>query len=226
MRRFAAFEALGVRIAAISDLADGDCAPRTGGETGAGAFLERVGAPAGSLVTVRQVHSNTVHVVDSGAPAEPPRTGDALLTGSAGLALGIVVADCVPVYLLAADVSAIGLVHAGREGVRQGVVEAAARRLMHAFGGSARCMHALIGPSAGPCCYEVSAAMAAEFARAGYPVRGRNLDLWHANRQQLEAAGVPPAHIDTANVCTICSGRYHSLRAGGGRARNLAVLMR
>jgi hypothetical protein len=57
------------------------------------------------------------------------------------------------------------------------------------------------------------------------PARGRYLDLWRANAQQLAEAGVREENIHITGVCTICSGRFFSHRMdAGARRRNMAVL--
>jgi len=147
-----------------------------------------------------------------------------MVTDVAGLPLAVFVADCVPVYLFDPQRRATGLVHAGREGTRQQVGPKALHVLTREFGSRPGDVHALIGPSAGPCCYEVSTAIAQDFARAGLPVRGRHLDLWQANARQLVAAGVPEEQVAISGMCTICDGRFHSYRRDGGSARNMALL--
>ncbi|HRK35370.1 MAG TPA: laccase domain-containing protein, partial [Candidatus Hydrogenedentes bacterium] len=63
------------------------------------------------------------------------------------------------------------------------------------------------------------------FTAAGFPARGRYIDLWEANAMQLVSAGLRRDTITIAGVCTIASGRFHSHRAHGNGARNLALIM-
>ncbi len=135
------------------------------------------------------------------------------------------VADCVPVYLLDPETGGGGLVHAGREGTYRGISPLAVEAMQREFGTKPTDLHALIGPSAGPCCYEVSPELAHAFAEAGLPVDGRHLDLWQANAQQLTAAGLSPGRITVSGICTICDGRFHSHRAQPNAGRNMALLM-
>jgi hypothetical protein len=82
-----------------------------------------------------------------------------------------------------------------------------------------------IGPSIGPCCYEVGpevAAAAQHFGPAVLPPGRRpahpHFDLWAANRLTLERAGLLPAHIELAAVCTRCrNDLYFSHRAEGSQ---------
>ncbi|KAB2959206.1 MAG: polyphenol oxidase family protein, partial [Thermoanaerobaculia bacterium] len=103
---------------------------------------------------LRQVHSARVLEAAAGACGE----GDALVTGRAGVAATVATADCVPVLL--AVPGAVAAVHAGWRGVVAGVVPAALERVRER-GDLARAV-AWIGPSIGPCCYEVGEEVAAQ----------------------------------------------------------------
>jgi len=230
------FESLilsGARIAAMSDLDDGDC--RLSSEEGMEArqrFCQACGADFTHLTVGKQIHGTRITVAtetDRGRGHQPfhaafPDT-DGLITQIAGLPLGISIADCVPVFLLDPVRRAAGLVHAGRVGTLGGIAAQSVAAMHEAFGTSPKDVHAVIGPSAGPEAYEVSDELAVEFAAAGYPTQGRRLDLWGANALQLTRAGVPRDQVEITGICTISSNRFHSHRAHGNGSRNLAVLM-
>lgn len=231
MLRFAEFERLGLRLACMSDASDGDCATRPENAETRRAFVAAAGMAA-TPCSPRQVHGTRVWYLDAmPEPETEVPEADTVLTNLPGLPIGVTVADCVPVFLYAPDAGAGGVVHAGRVGTLKGITAATVDALRKHYGAAAGEIHALIGPSAGPCCYEVSTPMAQEFHAQGFPVRGRHLDLWAANRLQLEAAGVPPEHITLVEHCTICgqgapvTAPFHSYRRTGTSARNLAVLV-
>ncbi|MCX5772198.1 MAG: polyphenol oxidase family protein, partial [Candidatus Hydrogenedentes bacterium] len=163
--RFPSLERLGVRVAAISEMRDGDC----GDDEAQAAFCGGLGIDAGDLVTGRQVHGVAVAVAGEGDRGRRFADTDGFVTAVAGLPLAVFVADCVPVYLFDPERGAVGLVHSGREGVRQGILESALRAMVNRLGSRAEHVHAVIGPSAGPCCYEVSEAMADQFRVLGLP---------------------------------------------------------
>ena len=76
-------------------------------------------------------------------------------------------------------------------------------------------LYAFVGPSAGPCCYEVGPEVAAQFKDGAVEIRNgkRYVDLKKANVQQLVAQGIPRDHIEVSSSCTICSGEtFHSYR--------------
>ncbi|HUW62188.1 MAG TPA: polyphenol oxidase family protein [Candidatus Bathyarchaeia archaeon] len=218
--RFLSLERLGVKVAVISEMSDGDC-----GDLGVcAAFCAGLGIDASDLVTGRQVHGVGVALADEGDRGRCFAATDGLLTAVAGLPLAVFVADCVPVYLVDPVRGVIGLVHSGREGVRQGISSAAVRVMVERLGCRAAHIHALIGPSAGPCCYEVSEPIADQFRGLGLPVDGRRLNLWESTGLALAGAGVPRDQIEVSELCTICGGRFFSYRRDGGGRRNMAVI--
>ena len=121
------------------------------------------------LVWMSQVHGTGVAVVDGPQDGPVPGT-DALVTATPGLVLCVLVADCVPVLLADSVAGVVAAVHAGREGVRQGVLPAALSA-MASLGARARNVTALLGPAVCGLCYEVPEPMQAE-RRPGRP-RGR-----------------------------------------------------
>jgi len=220
LMRFLSLERLGVKVAAMSEMSDGDCG---NGEARA-VFCSGLGLNAGDLVTGRQVHGMEVAVAGEGDRGNRFAATDGLLTAVPGLPLAVFVADCVPVYLVDPVRRAVGLVHSGREGVRQGISELAVRAMVDRLDCRAGHIHAAIGPSAGPCCYEVSQAMADQFRGLGLPIEGRRLNLWESTGLQLTDAGVPAGQIEVSGLCTICGGRFFSYRRDGGGMRNLATI--
>jgi len=221
----------GAAVAAMSGVEDGDCG-WGGSESGTRAtFLERAGVPPAKLVALRQCHGDEIVVVapdDAGRGARGRDSAladaDGLLTGHPGIPLGIMAADCVPVFL--ASPGAVGLLHAGREGTFQGIAGKGAALLCATYGVNLESIFAVIGPSAGPCCYEVSRELRDTCVAAGMVARGNHLDLWASNAEQLRGVGIPAARIRISGHCTLCQPGHFSYRGQGTAARNLAVIMR
>lgn len=225
MLRFTEFESLGPALAGITEAKDGDFSfqrLQTRGDV-----LETLtGTRIESLQIVSQVHGPRVVPVSAAqAGVTLLGEGDALATDLRGVALGIRVADCVPVFLYNPEPRCGALVHAGREGTRAGISARAVRVLTHAFGANPGTIRALIGPSAGPCCYEVDVETANLCTDSGLRVTGRMVDLWASNRNQLVRAGLRVHNVEMTDICTICGRAFHSYRRTGTRERNLAVLM-
>jgi len=212
----------------MSERQDGDCSAAATPAEGRRNLARLCDYPAADLISIRQVHGSDILAMDEshrGRGAPQHGAADGMVTDCAGLPLGVSVADCVPVFLVAPSARVGALVHAGREGTRLGISGMAAANMERLYGVSPGDIHALIGPSAGPCCYEVSVELASSFRAAGLPASGRHLNLWEANRLQLERRGIPRGHIHISGRCTLCDGAFHSYRVSGTQARNLAVLM-
>ena len=166
------------------------------------------------VTTLKQIHSGLV------LEAVPPggdrfSEGDALVTKAPGMLVGVRTADCVPILIADERTRAVAAVHAGWRGTAQNIVAAAVHALVTRFGSRAEDLHAAVGPSIGPCCYEVGVDVARRFD-TGEPERDtaegpRKIDLPGINERQLRDAGV--ADVWVAGECTYCeSGRYYSFR--------------
>jgi polyphenol oxidase len=178
-----------------------------------------LGARPGDLVFARQVHGAGVRIVgeaDAGSGAFSlddaiPDT-DALVTGSPGVLLAILTADCVPIVLHDPVAGVLACVHAGWRGT-VARVSAAALAAMQTLGSHPSDVIAGVGPAAAPARYQVGPDVhqavtgafgpaAAAFIRPD-PVPGRwLLDLWEANRFLLREAGVPAAQIHVTDLPT------------------------
>ena len=185
-----------------------------------------LGVAADRLVWMRQVHGSDVTVVQEPPGAPVPDT-DALVTSTPGLVLVVLVADCVPVLLADAEAGVVAAVHAGREGVRRGVVlEALAA--MAGLGARAEATTALLGPAVCGACYEVPAAMRAEVAAVAPAAATRSrrgtpaLDLRAGLAEVLRGAGVGQVVHDPR--CTVEDRRLFSHRRDGGTGRQAGVV--
>jgi hypothetical protein len=177
----------------------------------------------------KQVHgvaASTVH--DPAEPGHAVNVGecDVLASDRPGVALVVQTADCVPILLSATGT--VGAAHAGWRGSAQNVAASAVAALRE-LGAAPRTLRAWLGPSIGPCCYEVGGEVAARFAgdfiRAGCS-SGYRLDLRAVNVAQLEAAGVPRTAISVHPACTKCGGeRFASYRRDGERAGRMIALI-
>ena len=171
-------------------------------------LCSELGADADDLALNFQVHSAIVNRAEAGVRGESQ--GDALWTDVPGLPIAALAADCVPVVLARrGDEPAVAVAHAGWIGILAGVLEAATETL----GGD---LDAAIGPSAGPCCYEVGEDVAQPYReRFGEDiVAGGKLALWRAAELALNGAGVESVH--RVDICTICNpDRFFSHRRNG-----------
>jgi YfiH family protein len=223
MIRIEFLEKRGLTLAAMSGIAEGDCSGQAPSMDARRRFLEQCHAPFERLTCPRQVHGVNVVAVEDTCPQRPE--ADALITDTPGLPLGITVADCVPLFLFDPRRKALGLTHAGREGTRGDIAGKTVAALEEHYTVRPEDLLAMIGPSAGPDRYEVSPEMAEDWIEADLPARGRDLDLWEANRRQLLQAGLIWENIKITGYCTISGNLFHSYRATGTSARNLCLAM-
>ena len=172
-----------------------------------GAFLE---VDRNDVVRVRQVHGCDVLEVRPGEGVSPAFSADALVSTDPSRAVAVAVADCVPVLLADRHRRAVAAVHAGWRGTAARVVVAAVEGMKRA-GVPVADVVAAIGPSIGPCCYQVDApvrdALLARSPRGGEWLLPDvdahwRLDLWRANANQLAEAGVPLDAVLVARHCT------------------------
>ena len=223
MMRFKEFEAAGPRFAFMSDKGDGDCGGRDQARGNVQALLENAGCRPQRLIRLRQVHG--CRIVEASEIGTQPPEADGVITDRPGLALGISVADCAPVLLYDPVLRVAAALHAGREGTLQNIAAAGVDTLSLRYGSIPASLQALVGPCAGPCCYEVSEECASRWRDAGLPENSRNLNLRDANRLQLENAGLFRHNIRLVPHCTVCGGLFFSYRAGEVSNRNLVVVM-
>lgn len=135
---------------------------------------------------------------------------DGLMTGSK-VALMALFADCVPVFFYHPDLKMVGIAHAGWKGTSGKIVMQMLEEF-RSLGGDPGETWAAIGPSIGPCCYEVDQRVIDEFqenfSNMPFLQSGRSghamLDLKAANEMILKEAGIPQERIWVARECTAC----------------------
>jgi YfiH family protein len=189
------------------------------------ALAREVGVARERRLFMNQVHGTDVVEVDGPWPGEPPEV-DGIVTRSAGLALAVLVADCVPVLLHDAEAGVVGAVHAGRPGMVGGIVPrsvAAMRDL------GARRIRAAVGPSVCGRCYEVPSDMARAAAGVTPAAAARSwqgtpaVDVAAGVVEQLADAGV---EVEWVAGCTREDADLYSYRRDGTTGRFAGVVVR
>ena len=195
-------------------------------------FQSALGAADVELIALKQIHSDAIRVFPQ--PTADPCKGDASATNRPGLLLAIQTADCVPILLVDPKKRAVAAVHAGWRGTLARITQKALGRMKFEFGSKPSDLLAAIGPSIGPCCYEVAADFVTKFTaqfadaaeyfdepRSGEepnplqwlnmkppghqpPPKNVHLDLRKANYSQLVAAGLTAKNIFVSSLCTAC----------------------
>jgi polyphenol oxidase len=201
---------------------------------------ERMGVGVPQLRLIRQVHGIDVAIVRRGgdAPAHRPEA-DLIISDDPAAAVGVRVADCAPVLVGDRRQGVVGAAHAGWRGTVKGAARSVVAAMVATFGSDPRDIVAAIGPCLGQCCGEVGPEVVEAFRDAGHSkgdierwfTPGSSdrsyLNLWNANRDQLQAAGVPAAQIHAAELCTrTYSTLFHSYRAQKAHAGRMVAVIR
>jgi hypothetical protein len=160
---------------------------------------------------------------------------DSLITNQPGMPLGMRYADCVPLMFYDPVQHALGVAHAGWRGTVAGVGVKTVQAMQEEYGSHPQDVIAGIGPSIGPCCYEVGQDVleqvesafgkrAQELISPRENGQASHLDLWAANAIALEDAGV--RSIEQSMICTSCNKHeFFSHRAESGKTGRFGALI-
>jgi len=187
-------------------------------------LCDAVGADPDGATMAWQRHGANVRRADARGIVMPGTVYDhcdGLWSDEPGRAMLLLTADCMPIALARADGErpAVAILHAGWRGLLAGIVSAGVRAV------GPRRLAAAIGPSIGPCCYEVGEEVAAPFQEAfgADVVRDGKLDLWTSAERALRAAGVE--QVERVDLCTSChADRFFSHRRDHGRTGRQGVI--
>lgn len=190
-----------------------------------------VGISLADFIYAQQVHSGKVTIVtknDIGSMARDfsPET-DAMITNLKGICLMVMVADCVPILIYDPVKKVVAAVHAGWRGTVKKIVINTVEAMQNHFHCNSTDLLVGIGPSSGPCCYEVGEDVKQEVEKAFGSTIGvmsdmksnskYHFDLWQANKNQLLGCGVKETNIEVSALCTQCNSEiFFSSRASGG----------
>ena len=192
-----------------------------------GVARERFGVEA-SLTTCVQVHGKRVSRANRSSAWRECDACDGLWSDETRTALGIKVADCLPVTMVDSTHSVIANVHSGWRGAVQHITAETIDTIARSTSFDAATANAYLGPSIRVCCFEVGEEVAEQF-EARFVDRSRakpHVDLVAFTRESLRERGFAADRISDSELCTRCDGSiFHSYRrVGKGGGRNLAVV--
>ena len=187
-------------------------------------LCDAVGADPDGATMAWQRHGSTVTRAQPRGIVTPGTVYDhcdGLWSDEPGRAMLLLTADCIPIAIARAggETPAVGILHAGWRGLLAGLVGTGVR----ALGGAG--LAAAVGPSIGPCCYEVGEEVATPFREAfgDDVVRDGKLDLWTSAERALRAAGCD--RVDRFDICTSCDAvRFFSHRRDSGKTGRQGVI--
>lgn len=194
-------------------------------------LVNAVNSKIDQLAQVRQIHSARVVRIDH--PVDGIEKADAMITNQPGPMLLMRFADCVPILYYDPKNHSAGIAHAGWQGTIKGVASQVVLEMERNFGTDPEDLFVGIGPSIGPDHYQIGSdvieLVEQNLQQNAQRVLIRNgnevkLDLWKANRINLEKVGVK--NIVVSGICTGCNlQHWFSHRAEHGRTGRFASVI-
>lgn len=206
-------------------------------------FCKAIGVSYDSLVASSQDHNTYIRIVtdlDKGIGIYRPKdicSVDGLLTNIQEVTLVTYYADCVPLFFVDNKLKVIGLAHAGWRGTASKIAVKMVDKMKKVYGCHEKNIFVGIGPSIGPCCYEVDTPVANEFFNIkelnpynnciNAKENGKyNINLWEVNKTLLLSSGIPNENIFTTDICTSCmNDLLISHRKTHGKRGTMAAMM-
>ncbi len=202
-------------------------------------FLATYGLRIEDLVLLRQIHGSEVVIVGASSKTSGA-DGDALLTSLAGPALGILTADCIPVFFWDRSKKTAGIAHAGWRGLKAGILARTLEAFAHHFNSDLSGIRVLLGPAIRECCYEVGEEFQAFFP-SQYKIQDQDSDkktsivtaekrkgrvnLIGVALERLSKEGILEQNIWDSGICTsCCNQRFFSARREGASERILSII--
>lgn len=187
-----------------------------------------------NLTSNIQIHSDIVNKIDENNIGQK-KDGDALITNITNVPLLIFTADCVPIAIIDKKHKAIGLSHAGWRGTYDLIAKKTIDEMTKNYNTNPDDLVCIIGPSIGPCCYEVSQELAEKFntnftnsTEKLYTIEDGKykLDLWKVNEYIIKECGVKDENIINLKICTSCnSDKFHSYRKHNQTPKRIGTIL-
>lgn len=182
--------------------------------------ITRAGFHINHIVYLKQVHGNKYHFVDDKNMKELTGVeGDAIITKTSNIAIGVFTADCVPILLFDKELRIAAAIHAGWRGTNLKITHRVASYMMEELGSAPQNIYAAIGPSIGSCCFEVGEEVFSKFNFTSKEGNKLFVDLNKENASQLMELGIGYQNIEDENFCTMHNKElFHSYRREQGHA--------
>ena len=187
-----------------------------------------------NLTRNSQIHSSIVNKIDENNIGQRI-DGDALITNIKEVPLLILTADCVPIIIIDPKNKAIGVAHAGWKGTYDKIGQKTIEAMIKNYNTNPEDLICVIGPSIGPCCYEVSKDLVEKFninlanhsGKFDIIKEDKNyLDLWKINKLILKDCKVKEENIINLQICTSCNhDKFYSYRRHNKTSKRIGTMI-
>lgn len=181
-------------------------------------IFSSAGMEKDKIVYLKQVHGDKFYIVDDINYFNiNGKYGDAIITNARGIAIGVFTADCVSVLIADPIKNIIAAVHAGWKGTSLCITGKVLNYMINEMLCNPEDITVSIGPSIGPCCFEVKEDVANKFTYINYNEGKLYVDLWRENYSQALLRGVLPKNIAQGELCSVCNeSLFYSYRRDKG----------
>lgn len=187
------------------------------------------GLNSGQFFLLRQIHQDGVLLLKQPGDQTPSLLEyDSVITDASHIFVGILTADCLPILIVDIRKRVVAAVHAGRQGTALHIVKKVLRKMEEAFNSSPGDLLISLGPSIGPCCYEIDDKVFRDEWKPFSVSKGRGkwlVDLARINISLLKADGIKEDQISWIDLCTCChTDLFYSYRREGQTGRQLSFI--
>ncbi len=181
------------------------------------------------LILLNQMHGDEILVLSGPSVILPSSPSyDAVVTDSPNTYVGILTADCLPIFITDPRRKVVAAVHAGRQGSTLHIVQKVLKKMRGEFGSLPEDLLVALGPSIGPCCYEIDEKAFRPEWELFSTAKGEGkwiLDIAEFNIWQLKKEGIGEDQIARINLCTAChNDLLYSYRKEGRTGRQLSFI--
>ena len=187
-----------------------------------------------NLTRNSQIHSSIVNKIDEKNIGQRI-DGDALISNVKEVPLLILTADCVPVVIIEPKNKDVGVAHAGWRGTYDKICKNTIDEMIKNYKSNPEDLICVIGPSIGPCCYEVSKDLVEKFNTNLANHAGEFdiikddkyfLDLWKINELTLKDCNVKDENIINLQICTNCNhDKFYSYRKHNKTPKRIGTMI-
>jgi len=192
-------------------------------------IAETFGFDPGCLILLDQMHQERILLLkEPFTTLSSPLEYDALITNCPKAFLGILTADCLPIFVVDSKKKVVAAVHAGRQGTALHITAKVLNKMEEEFGCSSKDFVITLGPSIGPCCYEIDEKVFQSEWEPFSTSKGTGkwmVDLAQINIAQMKGEGIKEGQISWINLCTHCHhDLFFSYRKEGRTGRQLSFI--